>query len=110
GDYLVGPGAKQRYIDAKTIVDHIRQTHLPEADRVKLTKDLVDVLERYTHPNEGEVQHVLLLALGQVWLRNDATSPQADAARKLALDTLLKFADAQEVATRKAAALGLAYS
>jgi HEAT repeat protein len=66
------------------------------------------------------VQEALLLALPQIWMRKpdaahpgqylaEADSPQAQKARKLAMDTLLKFADAQESAARKAAVLGLSY-
>ena len=69
---------------------------------------------------EGEVPHVLLLALGQVWMRQpdparpgqylaDKDSPVVADARKRTLDALLKYADAPEINTRKAAILGLAY-
>jgi hypothetical protein len=120
GDWLVGPGAKQRYIDAKTIIDHLRENKLDELARIKLTDQLVDILDHYTAPSEGEVQHVLLLALGQVWLRKadparpgeylpEIDSPSAASARKLAMETLLKYADAPEIPTRKAATLALAY-
>jgi hypothetical protein len=120
GEWLVGPGAKQRYIDAKTIVDHLRDDKLSEADRIRVTGQLVDILDHYTAASEGEVQHVLLLALGQVWLRKpdpakpgtylpETDSPAAAKSRAEALAALLKYADAQDVGTRKAAVLALAY-
>jgi hypothetical protein len=120
GEWLVGPGAKQRYIDAKTIIDHLRENKLDEAGRIKLTGQLVDILDHYTAASEGEVQHVLLLALGQVWLRKpdperpgeylpETDSPSAATARKRAIETILRYSDAQEIATRKAATLALAY-
>jgi len=66
------------------------------------------------------VQHVLLLALGQVWLRKpdpakpgeylpEADSAAAASSRKESLQTLLKYTDAAEIPTRKAAILALAY-
>ena len=115
GAWLVGPGAKQRYIDAKTIIDHLSSEKLTETDKVKLGDQLIDILEHNTSAAEGEVQHVLLLALGQVWTRqSDPSKPEVDSteasnARKRALESLMKFADAPDVSTRKAAILGLAY-
>src|SRR5437764_15493434 len=61
GGWLVGPGAKQRYIDAKTIIDHLRQDKLDEPERIKLTSQLADILDHYTSSAEGHLQHVLLL-------------------------------------------------
>jgi hypothetical protein len=120
GEWLVGPGAKQRYIDAKTIIDHLRQEKLSEADRIKLGDQLIDILEHNTAPGEGDVQPVLLLALGQVWMRQpdpknpgqyvaETDSDSAAHARKRALDALIKFADSPDVNSRKAALLALAY-
>ena len=120
GEWLVGPGAKQRYIDAKTIIDHLRQEKLDEAERIKLGDHLIDILEHNTVSGEGEVRHVLLLALGQIWTRQpdparagqfvaEADSPAASNARKRVMDSLLKFADSDDVSTRKAAILSLAY-
>jgi HEAT repeat protein len=120
GEWLVGPGAKQRYIDAKTIVDHLREDKLSEVERIKLVSQLVDILDHNTSPAEGEVQSVLLLALGQVWLRRpdpahpgqylpEPASAEAAASRKLAIEELMKYADAPDAQTRKAAILGLAY-
>src|SRR5438270_1757712 len=53
GEWLVGPGAKQRYIDAKTIIDHLRENKLDEPARIKLTNQLVDILDHYPAPAEG---------------------------------------------------------
>jgi HEAT repeats len=120
GSWLVGPGAKQRYIDATTIFQHLRDDNLDDAGKIRLTGQLVDVLDHYTAAGEGDVQPVLLLALGQVWVRKpdpikpgaflyEENSATASAAREQAITTLLKFANAPELATRKAALLALAY-
>jgi hypothetical protein len=120
GEWLVGPGAKQRYIDAKTIIDHLRQEKLTEDERIKLGDQLIDILQHNTAPQEGEVQHILLLALGQVWMRppdpakagqftSEVDSPAAAGARKRTMDALLSFADQSDLGTRKAAILAMAY-
>src|SRR5258706_8249678 len=76
GSWLVGPGAKQRYIDAKTIIDYLREGKLDEAARAKLGEQIIEILDQHTTSEEGEVQAVLLLALGQVWMRpHDAKKP-----------------------------------
>src|SRR5439155_5050917 len=66
-DYLVGPGAKQRYMDAKTIADKIMKVGATEAERIKISDDLIEILEKYTNDREGDVRHFLLLALGRAW-------------------------------------------
>ena len=120
GGWLVGPGAKQRYIDAKTIVDYLREGKLDDAARTKLADQIIDILDQHTSSDEGEVQAVLLLALGQVWMRPrdrahpDQFLPEQDSSqslvsRKRVLDTLLKYADDKAVSTRKPAILALAY-
>jgi len=120
GEWLVGPGAKQRYIDAKTIIDHLRQEKLSEPERIKLGDQLIDILEHNTAAGEGEVQNILLLALGQVWMRQpdpmkpgqfiaEKDSVDAAGSRKRVMDSLLRFADSPESSTRKAAILALAY-
>ena len=120
GSWLVGPGAKQRYIDAKTIIDYLREGNLDEAARAKLGEQIIEILDQHTTSEEGEVQAVLLLALGQVWMRPhdlkraDQLLPEKDttqtvAARKHVLDTLLKYADDKAVSARKPAILALAY-
>ena len=120
GEWLVGPGAKQRYIDAKTIIDHLRQDTLTEAERIKLGDQLIDILEHNTAPGEGDVRQVLLLALGQVWMRQPnpakpgeflavTESDSAANARKRVMDSLIRFVDSPDMPTRKAAILALAY-
>src|SRR5258706_8793226 len=42
---LVGPGAKQRYMDAKTLVDHMK-AGLDEGQRIRLADQLVELLEK----------------------------------------------------------------
>jgi hypothetical protein len=112
GDFLLGPGSKQRYMDAKTLVDQMK-AGLPEAERVKLSGQLIDLIEHYTKPEEGEVQHFLLLALGRCWQKSpgaaEESSTEATAARSAAMDTLLKFADDPLISTRKAAILAMVY-
>src|SRR5688572_3338283 len=66
---LVGPGSKQRYMDAKTLVDHMKQG-LDEGQRIRLAGQLIEILEKYVRPEEGEVQHFVLLALGRVWQKD----------------------------------------
>jgi hypothetical protein len=109
---LVGPGAKQRYMDAKTLVDHLK-SGLSEPQRIKLADQLVELLEKYVRPEEGEVQHFVLLALGRVWQKDprqaEMISPAAEASREKVLETLMKYFDAQDVSARKAAILALAF-
>jgi len=109
---LVGPGAKQRYMDAKTLVDHMK-AGLTEPQRIKLADQLVELLDKYVRPEEGEVQHFVLLALGRVWQKDprqaEMNSPAAEESRQKVLETLLKYFDAQDVPARKAAILALAF-
>src|SRR5450432_436551 len=113
-DYLVGPASKQRYLDAKTLVDKMKSpAGMSEAERIALASQLIDILDNHTRPEEGEVQHFVLLALGRVWQKNPTqpplNSPQAMESRQKVVATLLKYADAQELATRKAAVLATVY-
>src|SRR5438046_3051744 len=48
-DVLVGPGSKQRYMDAKTIADKIMKVGATSAERVKLSDDLIDILDHHTN-------------------------------------------------------------
>lgn len=111
-DWLVGPGSKQRYMDAKTLTDKMK-SGMTEPERIKLADDLIEILDKYTKPTEGEVQHFLLLALGRTWQRNPAAEPiaslAADESRKKVVAALLRYAQAEPVQTRKAAVLSLAY-
>src|SRR5437762_10222929 len=43
-DMLVGPGSKQRYMDAKTVADKIMKVGATPAERVKISDELIDVL------------------------------------------------------------------
>jgi hypothetical protein len=110
--YLVGPGSKQRYLDAKVIIDKMKQG-MSSGERVELANTLIDILDHNTRPDEGDVQHVLLLALGRTWQKDPTQgpmdSPQALESRQKVVQTLLKYADAQELATRKAAVLATVY-
>jgi len=107
-DYLVGPGAKQRYLDAKTLTDKMKQG-MSSAERVKLADELIDLLNNHVQPDEGEVQHFLLLALGRVWQGSTDVSPEAVASRERVIAALKQFASAPNVATRKAAVLATVY-
>jgi len=109
---LVGPGSKQRYMDAKTLVDHMK-AGLDEGQRIRLAGQLTEILEKYVRPEEGEVQHFVLLALGRVWQKHpgqaEMNSLAAQRSREQTLDTLLKYYDAPDIAARKAAILALAF-
>ncbi len=109
---LVGPGSKQRYMDAKALVDQMK-AGMKEPERVRLTDDLGDILANHTKPEEGEIRHFLLLALGRAWQRDPAAaemnSPAAVASRRQAMEVLNRYADDPELATRKAAVLAMAY-
>jgi hypothetical protein len=111
-DYLVGPGAKQRYLYAKALTDHMK-SGLAEPERVKLTGALIDILDNHTQPGEGEVLPFLLLALGRCWQLDPAKSPassnEALAAQQKAAAALLKYAESKDVSTRKAAVLAMVY-
>jgi hypothetical protein len=113
-DYLVGPASKQRYLDAKTLVDEMKTPlGMSEADRITLANQLIDILDNHTNPDEGEVQHFVLLALGRTWQKNPSQpplmSPQAIDSRQKVVATLLKYADAPQLPTRKAAVLATVY-
>jgi len=112
-DMLVGPGSKQRYMDAKTVADKIMKLGTNPAERVKISDELIDVLDHHTTDQEGDVRHFLLLALGRAWQLEQpgakTDSPEAAEARKRALATLLKYADGKQVSNQKAAILALAY-
>jgi hypothetical protein len=111
-EWLVGPGSKQRYLDAQALVNEMK-SGLDEPERVKLTADLIDILDNHTRPDEGEVQHFVLLALARTWQLDPSQPPvrsaDAAAARKRVVDALLRYADAKEVTTRKAAVLATVY-
>ena len=116
GEWLVGPGSKQRYMDAQAVTNAMKtKGRMTEAERIKLCGQLIEILDHYTKPEEGVVQHFLLLALGRVWqvdpeqASSPMNSPEAAASRQEAMSTLLKYADADQVPTRKAALLALAY-
>jgi hypothetical protein len=111
-DVFVGPGAKQRYMDAMTLTEKMK-SGMNEAERIAITSDLIDVLDKHAKPEEGKVQHFLILALGRVW-QLDPSQPAMDSdaaleSRRQAMATLLKYAQSELVASRKAAMLALAY-
>src|SRR4029434_3989098 len=66
-DVLVGPGSKQRYMDAKTVADKLMKTGATPAERENSSDDLMDVRDKHTTDDEGDVRHFLLLALGRAW-------------------------------------------
>lgn len=110
---LIGPASKQRFIDAKAVVDHMKGG-LSEEQRVKLAGQLVEILEKHTKADEGDVQHMLLLALGRVWQQEPGeaamNSEAAIQSRALVLETLKKHLTAQQPRARTAAALAMAWS
>lgn len=109
---MVGPGSKQRYMDAKAVVDHMKGG-LNEEQRVKLAADVVEILEHHTKPEEGDVQQLMLLVLGRVWQidpqQPPMTSPEAQQSRQRVVDVLINHFDAQHVQARKAAILSLRF-
>lgn len=111
-DLLVGPGSKQRYIYAKALTNKMKLGMTP-AERVSLSDQLIDILDKHTRADEGQIQHVLLLALGRTW-QIDPAKPQPETAqtneaRQKAVDALLRYASAPDLSTRKAALLAMVY-
>src|SRR5687767_32905 len=43
-DLLIGPGSKQRYMDAKTVADKIMRIGAAPAERVKISDELIEIL------------------------------------------------------------------
>ncbi len=110
--WLIGPASKQRYLDAQTLVNQMKMG-MTSAQRIELARELGDILANHTRPDEGEVQHFVLLALGRVWQRDPGQAPDTSAparqSRDAVISVLLKYADAKEIATRKAALLATVY-
>ena len=111
-DWLIGPASKQRYMDAKTLVDQMK-AGMNEAERIKLADGLVNILQNHTRDGEGEIRHFLLLALGRVWQRDPSQPPMtcdaAAASRRKVLGVLSSYADDKDIAARKAALLATVY-
>ena len=111
-DMLIGPGSKQRFLDAKALTDTMK-AGMTDAERAKLSADLVDIIDKHTTSDEGDVRHFLLLALGRAWQKDAAhpeTSPASTSdARGAAVDVLLRYAQSPNLADRKAAILAMAY-
>jgi hypothetical protein len=85
-----------------------------ERERVELSRSLVGLLrDGYVRPEEGEVQHFVLLAIGRVWQitpeQGKLESPVAKTARAEAMGILTQYASAKEVPTRKAAVIAPVY-
>jgi hypothetical protein len=114
---LVGPGSKQRYMDAKTISDKLMKEGADPAERARISDELIEVLDKHTTDQEGDVRHFLLLALGRAWQLPQPASadlsvtsdPPATEARARALDALMRYATSPQVSNQKAAILALAY-
>ena len=109
---LIGPGSKQRFLDAKALTDTMK-AGMTAAERVKLSADLIDIINNHTGTDEGDVRHFLLLALGRVWQRDarhpEASGPGTAEGRGTAVSTMLRYADSPNLADRKAAILAMAY-
>jgi hypothetical protein len=112
GDYLVGPASKQRYLDAKTLVDRMK-SGMTASERMALSGQLVEILNHNTRDDEGEVRHFILLALGRTWQPEPGHAPSTSSAvveaRQRAMMTLLDYADSPSLPTRKAAVLATVY-
>ena len=95
-DWLIGPGAKQRYLYAQTLTDQMKQG-MSEPERIQTADRLVELLDKYVHPEEGQVQNFVLLALGRVWQgQKEPSSAALDSQRKV-IDTLIRFTSAESV-------------
>ena len=112
-DMLIGPGSKQRYMDAKTVSDKIMKVGANPGERVKISDELIEIVDKHTTDKEGDVRHFLLLALGRAWQLDQpggaADTPEAIEARQRALAALLRYANSDNVSNQKAAILALAY-
>jgi hypothetical protein len=109
---LVGPGSKQRWMDAKVLVDQMKMG-LNESQRIKLAGDLIEILQQHTNPGEGEVQQFILLALGRVWQPVPGQAPMnsepALASRQKAVQALIQFIDSPSIPARKAALSAISF-
>ena len=90
-EWLVGPGAKQRYLYAQTLTDQMKQG-MSESERIQTTDRLIELLDKYVHPEEGQVQNFVLLALGRVWEGTGGASPEAIQSQQKAVQTLILLA------------------
>lgn len=107
-DWLIGPGAKQRYLYAQTLTDRMKMG-MTEPERIKTADELIELLDKYVHPEEGQVQNFVLLALGRVWQGQSNPSAEALESEKKVAQTLARFATAQSVTARKAALLAMCF-
>ena len=110
---FIGPAAKQRYLAASVLIKRLREG-LDEAERIRLSGEIIDILDNHTRADEGAVQHLLLLALGRVWQidagQGKLDSPDALKSRVAVMDALLKYMDdARPTDTQKAAILALTF-
>src|SRR5690349_2777762 len=50
-EWLIGPGSKQRYLDAKALVDQMKKPEgMTESERIKIADELIDLVTNYTKP------------------------------------------------------------
>jgi hypothetical protein len=110
---LVGPGSKQRFLDAEALSDTIR-AGMPAEQRVSLSADLIDILDKNTSADEGDVRHFLLLALGRTWQKDSPgggadVSATSKASREATVAALERYANSAQLADRKAAILAMGY-
>jgi hypothetical protein len=111
---LVGPAAKQRYLDAAALAQQMKTPgRMTEEFRLELSDELVQIVTAHTRPEEGEIRQFLLLALGRTWQIDPAQgpilTPQAETARQRVVDALLASSRSTDLAERKAAILAMAY-
>lgn len=109
---LVGPGAKQRYMDAKVLVDRMK-AGMDEPTRIRMAAQLTELLEKHIRQDEGDIQYFVLLALGRVWQVDPSQglmkSEAAAASRGRVVETLKTHFKAGPVPARKAAILALSF-
>jgi hypothetical protein len=107
-DWLIGPGAKQRYLYAQTLTDQMKQG-MSESERIETADKLIDLLNQYVHPEEGQVQNFVLLALGRVWQGAKDPSAAAIESQHKVMQTLERFAGSENLTARKAAILAMCF-
>lgn len=111
-EWLVGPASKQRYMDAKTLVDKMK-AGMSEAERLQLADELTGILRNNTRDGEGQIRQFLLLALGRTWQIDPSQPPMnsnaAAASRRSVLAVLAEYAGDRDVGARKAALLATVY-
>ena len=105
--------AELRALTLETFIDGLTTAlHNSEAERIDLSKKLVELIRGgFVKPDEGDIQHFVLLALGRVWQVNPAQgkleTQSAKDARADAMKLLLEMSNAPQPKSREAALSGM---